>query len=642
MIVNVHKVLLYGAKEEMDRFFSLAQRAGFLEFIGIWHKKALELPQNARNLLSAIKHLRLYHRAKIDLNLSIPQTPSALAEMVVHKNAALERLLEEKRILSAEIVRIAPFGDFSKEELASIERDGKRIVQFFCRKSEADHDGVLPPELIYLGVEYDLGYYIAINREKVQYPKMIEIHILRPVGELREDLKDKESRIALLEAEMRDFSRHIEFLSEGLNDVMNEHHLKSASHDASSPLGDVLFAIEAWVPENRKKSLQGLLSSLSVSFEEISIEPLDRIPTCMENVALGKIGEDIVQVYDTPSITDKDPSKWVIVFFSVFFAMIISDAGYGLFYLAIAFFLKWKFPDLRGGGKRFIKMLFIIATTTILWGVFTASFFGIEIGPDNPYRKMSLLHYMAKSKAEYLMAQKNEVYREWVHAFPQVENAKDGHDFLVLASTKQGGETSYTALTDFYDNILLEFSLMMGVIHLSLSLLRTARRNWSNFGWILFMIGGYLYFPVTMLDATSLLLFMGLVTKSFALFYGVILLYGGVGWAFLAAVFQRGIVKGLQELLNSIQVFSDVLSYLRLYALGLAGMLVASTFNKMGLNFGYAGIFIILGGHIMNLGLSVMSGVIHGLRLNFIEWYRYSFEGGGRLFNPLRLKKTSY
>jgi V/A-type H+-transporting ATPase subunit I len=67
---------------------------------------------------------------------------------------------------------------------------------------------------------------------------------------------------------------------------------------------------------------------------------------------------------------------------------------------------------------------------------------------------------------------------------------------------------------------------------------------------------------------------------------------------------------------------------------------MAGTFNDLGLQFGFLGLIsITLVGQIINLGLAIMSGVIHGLRLNFLEWYRYSFEGGGRAFNPLRIRK---
>ena len=114
----------------------------------------------------------------------------------------------------------------------------------------------------------------------------------------------------------------------------------------------------------------------------------------------------------------------------------------------------------------------------------------------------------------------------------------------------------------------------------------------------------------------------------------------GMGLAITIAIIQRG-WGGLHEAMNVIQVFADGVSYLRLYALALAGMVIAGTSNSMGVDAGIiGGIFIIIIGHLCNITLSIMGGVIHGLRLNFIEWYHYCFEGDGRLFNPLRLRKS--
>ena len=99
-------------------------------------------------------------------------------------------------------------------------------------------------------------------------------------------------------------------------------------------------------------------------------------------------------------------------------------------------------------------------------------------------------------------------------------------------------------------------------------------------------------------------------------------------------------LHGLDEILRVINVFADVMSYLRIYALSLAGLIMASTFNNIAAKSPiYAGIFIILVGHTVNLVIAIQGGIIHGLRLNFIEWYHYSFEGGGKLFNPLKLLK---
>jgi V/A-type H+-transporting ATPase subunit I len=70
-------------------------------------------------------------------------------------------------------------------------------------------------------------------------------------------------------------------------------------------------------------------------------------------------------------------------------------------------------------------------------------------------------------------------------------------------------------------------------------------------------------------------------------------------------------------------------------------MIMASTFNLIGMDLGlFGGAITILGGHLSNIAVSIMGGVIHGLRLNFLEWYHYSFEGGGRLFHPLKLRRS--
>ena len=637
MIVDMHKFLIYGAKENIDRFFSLAQRAGFLEFIGIWHKKSLELPQHIKYILSAIKILRNWVGAEHGIELAVLSNPVILAERVVQLNSALTRHLEEQRMLNLEIARVSPFGDFSKSDVAALEKDARRILQFFCMKSDLANDITLPSELIWVATEYDLDYYVAVGEERVQYPKMMEVLIPTPLGELREHLQEVQIRMAGLEAELKCLAVNLSFLQEGLIDCLNDHHLQAAKHDASYPLGEVVFAIEAWVPETRVKGLQGLLSGLSVYSEEIAIEPQDHVPTCMENTGLGRIGQDLVQIYDTPATTDQDPSSWVLVFFAIFFAMIVSDAGYGLIYLALGLFLKWKFKHVSGLFKRCIKLTILLASTTIVWGVLSASFFGLEIGPQSPLRKASLVHYLLKKHADYELKTKGEVYQKYEKQFPAVATAADGQDFLEKAVDQQG---NYVAMDHFSDNLMLEMSLLMGIFHLSISFAKWVKRHWAGIGWIAFMIGGYLFFPASVFNAITIVNFMGWLTPSSAYVAGEILLFGGGVFAMIATMIQHGFGQGLFEVSHVTRIFGDCLSYLRLYALGLAGMLMAATFNAMGREFGLVlGIIIILFGHVANLGICVMAGVIHGFRLNVLEWYHYCFEGGGIIFNPLQLRR---
>jgi len=105
------------------------------------------------------------------------------------------------------------------------------------------------------------------------------------------------------------------------------------------------------------------------------------------------------------------------------------------------------------------------------------------------------------------------------------------------------------------------------------------------------------------------------------------------------------LLGGLNGLLGAVQVFSDVLSYLRLFALGIATVYMSQTFNSLaeGISgsvpvLGYVlAVLVLLAGHLVNFLLGIMGGVIHGLRLNFLEWYRWCFEGDGLPFKPFRL-----
>jgi V/A-type H+-transporting ATPase subunit I len=152
------------------------------------------------------------------------------------------------------------------------------------------------------------------------------------------------------------------------------------------------------------------------------------------------------------------------------------------------------------------------------------------------------------------------------------------------------------------------------------------------------MVGGYLYFP-EILKADSLVHFLGWIDPQTAAKIGKQLLYGGISLAVLINVIHKK-WAGFIEIMSAIAIFGDALSYLRLYALALAGAIVASTFNLFGTSLGLIiGGLVIIIGHFVNINLCIMGGVIHGLRLNFIEWYHYCFEGGGRLFNPLRRLK---
>ncbi len=642
MIIKVKKYLILGVKEDIDRFFTRAQQRGIIEFIAPHTKKRLEVPLEIQRLLDAMRILRKLPVKKTFEGPGDLQLADETALRILELKAEVERLSEEKRLLEAEIVRVAPFGDFSLDDIDNIERVGKREIQFFCMKSAKAHLTNFSDEVIFISTDYDLDYFIAINKEPKTYPDMIEMRIDRPLGELQTHLGFVKESLHQIEAELKGYAGHLDFLNEALVERLNDFHLLTAKKEVSYPLENSLFAVEAWIPENKTNILYSIIDGMAVHCEPITIEEEDRIPTYMENKGVQRIGEDLVKIYDIPATTDRDPSGWVFWFFVLFFSMIVADGGYGMMYLGLCLYFKYKYPVLKSSARRFLKLATILATGCVVWGIVTSAFFGLQISPKSWIGKLSVMQYLAVQKADYHIAQKDDVYQFWVKKFPDLTTVSSGQEFIDSGVAKVGKHTTYEILDAFTNNILLEFSLIMGIIHISLSFLRYLWRHWAGIGWVCFMIGGYLYFP-SVLKATSMVHFLGFVGKTTGEEVGLQLIYTGIAAAVFLALLQKRL-KGIGEIATVVQVFADVLSYLRLYALGLAGAVMAETFNQMGVDVGlFFGFLVILAGHVVNIMLGIVAGVIHGLRLNFIEWYHYSFVGGGRLFRPLmRLKAKEH
>ena len=475
----------------------------------------------------------------------------------------IERLNEEKRLLSAEIIRIAPFGDFSLEDIEFIETMGKLEIQFFCMKTAKSHATNFTDEVIYIGTEYDLDYFITINPKARSYPDMIEMRIDRSLGELKEQYTLVQESLSALEAELKGYAGHLERLHEAYVERLNAFHLALAKKQVSFPMENSnLFAVEAWVPVNKTNTLYAFINEMAVHCEQISIEESDFKPTYMENKGIPRMGEDLVLIYDVPATTDKHPSGWVFWFFApFFFAMIVADGGYGLMYLALCIYLKYKYPQLKSFQRRFLKLATILASACVLWGIATSAFFGVQVKPDTWLGELSLTRYLSIKKAEYHFAANDDVKEYWIKHFPATATATTGKEFLEKATTvNKRGKIKYDMLDEFSDNILLEFSLMIGVIHITCAFLRYLWRNWAGLGWIAFMLGAYLYCPL-MLHATSSVHFLGLVDKTTGPAIGLQLIYSGVIAALFLALVQKRLERESARATTLIQVFGDVLLF---------------------------------------------------------------------------------
>lgn len=634
MRVDIEKFLIVGPEKQKEEFFERVQKLGIVEFINtkgmnIERAEEVDLFVHALHILRRRVPVKEVPTTTEDVGSAI-----VIARDIVDKNERLEFALEEKRILQKEIARVEVFGDFSVDELRRLEEETGRKFQFFFTKRK-DLEAPKEEGVFYIGNHFGLDYYFTINKVKTSYEGFIEMTIDKSLGDLSDALADTERKIDHFSSELSLLSHHKKLVKAGLYNALNHYHLKASKEKAENALDGHLFTAYGYIPKNKVALFNQLATELEIYFEPILIEEGERVPTYLENKGFSRLGEDLVGIYDTPSHKDRDPSLWVYVAFGLFFSMIIGDAGYGAILLLISLFLLYKFGKKGGLVKRTLILSTSLSIGCIIWGVITASYFGLNIPPDSKLRSVSFIDWMVDKKAEYLIKHKTPAYQEIVEHHPELKNVTQRNEFV----RKVIKGHSYPIFDEFADNVMMEIVIFIGTLHIIISLLRYADRNWAAIGWVIFMVGAYLYFP-SLLKATSLIHYIFGIPEAGGAHIGLYLLFGGIILATLLALIQKK-WAGLAEPMQVISVFADVMSYLRIYALALAGVIMAQTFNNMGSKLPLIfGILIIFAGHTVNFTLALMGGLIHGLRLNFIEWYHYSFEGGGKPFNPLSLHEN--
>lgn len=635
MRIDLKKFLFIGFQKEKDAFFAKAQEFGLIHFISKDPKSVGTISHDVQTITGALKILRGLPPVEQE-TLEQFHLGDGIAYKVVDLHHKIEKLHEELRILGLDIARVKPFGDFSLDDVKKIEKESNRVVQFFAGKPGLAEDGLLPDTAVYVNSDQGLDYFIAISPAPIVTKDMIEMKIDHPLGVLLQRQQAAENELDRIEAQLKTYAKYDSFLHETLLYRLDKQNLQVASSLAQPAMEGELFAIEGWTPENKIDEMYTFVNKMHVFVEEIEIGEKDPIPTYLQNEGFSRMGEDLVNIYDTPSATDKDPSLWVLFSFALFFSVIMGDGGYGLVFLLAALFVRYKMGSrLQGAGKRFWKLAVLLSVSCIAWGLFTNSFFAMSLSPTNPIRAYSPLTWLAIKKIGYSINLHDQTYLEAVKKYSNLAPITDPREFLLNAVTVKDGELNYELADTMNGGELMEIAIVIGVVHLILSMLRYVRRNWASAGWVLVLIGSFLYFP-GYLGTPSFINYVFGVSMETAQIEGLYLIEGGFALAIVLSLIQNKWL-GLLEPMTAIQILADVLSYLRLYALGLAGGIVAATVNEFAASSGLIlGMILALIGHITNIVLSIMGGVIHGLRLNFIEWYHYSFHGGGKPYRPLK------
>ena len=332
------------------------------------------------------------------------------------------------------------------------------------------------------------------------------------------------------------------------------------------------------------------------------------VPT---KIRYNKVTALIKPVFDilgtVPGYREYDISFWFLAFFALFFAMIIGDAGYGALFLVGTVILNVRTKKLTNG----VLLLYVLSAATIIWGALTGTWFGLEAAMRVPFLKALVIPGIAN--------------------YPQY--------FDVTATQAQ--------------NNVMQFCFSIGVIQLALACVMNIRRKicqrslgWvADLGWLLAVCA--LYFMVLYLvigEAIPLAAVAAVIGAGFVL----VVLFGEMA---PGKTFGQGLRAGLGNtfttFLNTISAFGNVMSYIRLFAVGMASLAIAQSFNDMAAGFGGAlvivGIVIMVVGHALNIVMGFLSVVVHGVRLNLLEFSgQLGMEWSGIAYDPFReLKKES-
>ncbi len=357
-------------------------------------------------------------------------------------------------------------------------------------------------------------------------------------------------------------------------------------HDSLAEHGAVV-SLSGFVPAPEIEKLRGAARKHGWGLLIADPEPGDAVPTLLKESKFSRVISPLFRFLGiSPGYDEIDVSGGVLIFFTIFYAMIIGDAGYGLVFLLGTLLAKWKFRN-RPAAAPPLRMMMVLSIAAIVWGVLTNNYFG-----TGPLPQFSLKFFTQ-------------------------EEVKDAN--------------------------VQAFCFMLAVAQLSLGRIWRAvhegnlRSIGRNLGWMLILWGNFFL-------TLRLIVWPGEFPVCMYWLYGVGLLLViccDVNWKNVADIFQFPF--------NIIGSFVDVLSYIRLFAVGMAGYYIAASFNDMGVSIWKVspflllfGILVILFGHLLNLGLCALSVLVHGIRLNTLEFSNHvGLSWSGSNFKPFKNHKQS-
>jgi V/A-type H+-transporting ATPase subunit I len=379
------------------------------------------------------------------------------------------------------------------------------------------------------------------------------------------------------------------------NNYLRYENLNKSVHTKST------FFLTGWARGKDKERIKDVLEkrfrNLYIVFSPPS--PEEEPPIALENNPLVTPFETVTGIYGMPNSKEFDPTPLIAPFFAIFFALCLTDLGYGIILALLSSYL-YKTVLIEKTRKKLLRVLLIGGIITIITGAITGGWFG------NAPEVFPFMRFLEPIREKFIL----------------FDPIKEPVTFLVLS------------LALGFIQIMFGLGVKM-VLNFRRGLYKEA--IFDQLFWMLFLIGIPLAAGTTMIEPLKPF------SKHITYFVGIM----AIGLVSTQGRHQKSIVlkitSGLGSLYSVIGYLSDVISYSRLLALGLSTGVIATVVNELVKTFSnipifgvIIGILIFIGGHLFNLVINAFGAFVHSSRLQFVEFFTKFFEGGGREFKPLR------
>lgn len=528
--------------------------------------------------------------------------PGTILKNVLQMDAETETIHQKISALDKAYRALSPWGDFSVELIRKLEEMGF-LLRFYSvskKKFRAEWRHQYPLEVIshsegktHFVIVHRKGETIDIDAEEVKAPE-------RSASEVLEEKKKLEARIEEIETFYREnAAAFLPVIEKAKIDTENRISFDNALRSADKQAEDKLMVLEGWVPEPKHKQVERFLDEQEVFYLSNAPEKGDKVPIMLRNSKYSSLFEPISKLYSLPKYSEMDLTPFFAPFFMLFFGFCLGDAGYGLLFLIVGTLIK---PRMKKDMKRIISLMQWLGASTIIFGAISGTFFGIN-----------LIEVAEEGRVDWLVSLRD----------------------LMLDSEKM-----------FYFALLLGgLQIIYGMCIKAANIIRQRGFKYalSTFGWILLIVGSIVLYAIQNKNNT------GMITILFYALLGV----SGILILFLNNPDKNVFINfggGLWDVYSiATGVMGDLLSYIRLFALGVSSAILGYVFNDLAMQMSgdipvlsqLIFLVILLIGHGLNIFMASLGAFVHPMRLTFVEFYKNAgFEGGGKSYNPFRRKEV--